>query len=70
MLTLFFFSENKIRVDAEKCNYIVQPDVNVFTDLSKNLNLNKFKGGGMQQPYWGPYVGQVSEYEIRSDKKT
>ena len=37
--------------------YVVQPDVNVFTDLSKNLNLNEFKGGGMQQPYWGPYVG-------------
>ena len=37
--------------------------MSVFTDLS---NLNKFKGGGMQQPYLGPYVGQVIKYEIRS----
>ena len=29
--------------------------------------MNLRVGGGMQQPYWGPYVGQVNKYEIRSD---
>ena len=49
--------------------YLIQPDINhVFTDLSKNLNL-EFKDGGMKQSYWGPYVEQVFKYEIRSRKR-